>query len=103
MRNAQLTDDILGPIINCKEAGEKPDEASREGMSYEARQLYQQWDQLCVHHGNLCRKIELRSGNSIQMQVIVPKALQEVILQEVHAENMSGHLGGNKTFKRLRE
>jgi len=103
MRKAQLTDDILGPIIKCKEAGEKPDDASREGMSYEARQLYQQWDQLCVHHGSLCRRIELGGGNSSQMQVIVPKALQEVILQEVHAGNMSGHLGGNKTFKRLRE
>ena len=26
MKNAQLTDDILGPIIKCKEAGEKPAE-----------------------------------------------------------------------------
>jgi len=58
---------------------------------------------VCVHHRNLCRRIELGSGNNIQMQVIVPKAFQEVILQEVHAGNMSGHLGGNKTFNQLRE
>jgi len=39
MRKAQLTDDILGSIIRYKETGEQPDEASREGMSYEACQL----------------------------------------------------------------
>jgi len=39
------------------------------------------------------------SGNSIQIQVIIPKALQGVVLQETHARNMSGQLGRNKTFK----
>ena len=52
MREAQLKDDILGPLIRYKETGVQPEEASREGMNFEAHQLYQQWDQLYVQHGN---------------------------------------------------
>ena len=100
---AQLNDDILGQIIREVESNQLPDDSTLSGMSHEACQLYQQWEQLLVQDGLLCRKVEDQRGKSFQLQLIVPKSLREVILQEAHAGMLSGHLGGNKTFKRLKE
>ena len=103
MRMAQLNDDTLGPILRQVEANQQPDESTLAGMGHEARQLYQQWEQLLVHNGQLCRKIEDQNGCGFHLQLVVPRAQKEVILQEVHGGMLSGHLGGNKTFKRLKE
>jgi len=67
MRMAQLNDDILGQIIierwsqtNCRMI---------LGMSHEVRQLYQQWEQLLVQDGLLCRKVEDQKAKSFQLQL----------------------------------
>ena len=103
MRVAQLNDDILGSILRLKEANQQPGEAALAGMGHEVRQLHQQWEQLIVQDGILCRKVEDRDGQNSHLQLVVPSSQKESILQEVHGGSLSGHLGGNKTFKRLKE
>ena len=103
MREAQLSDGTLGPILRLKEAHQQPDVAELTGIGHEAHQLYQQWEQLLVQDGQLCRKVEAQNGHSYYLQLVVPRSQQETILQEAHAGSLSGHLGGNKTFKPLKE
>ena len=50
LRNQQLADRTLGPIIWGKETGEKPDVGSFEtARSTNTRRLLQIWDQLVLH------------------------------------------------------
>ena len=103
MRGAQLSDDILGSILRLKEANQQPGEAALAGMGHETRQLLQQWEQLTVQDGILYRKVEDQNGRNSHLQLVVPSSQKECILQEAHGGSLSGHLGGNKTFKRLKE
>jgi len=75
------------------------------GESHETHQLYEQWDQLVVLERKLYRKVEDYRGEKTYLQLIVPRTrtLRDFILKEVHAGNVSGHLGGTKTFKSLKE
>ena len=103
MRGAQLSDDILGSILRLKEENQQPGEAALAGMGHETRQLLQQWEQLTVQDGILYRKVEDQNGRNSHLQLVVPSSQKECILQEAHGGSLSGHLGGNKTFKRLKE
>ena len=103
MRVAQLSDDVLGSILRLKEINQQPEEATLAGMSHEARQLHQQWAQLIVQDGVLYRKVENQDGHDFHLQLVVPRSRKESILQEAHGGSLSGHLGGNKTFKRIKE
>ena len=49
--------------------------------------------------GILCRQ-SMKFPNS-KLQVVVPKGLRAVIIDQLHAK--SGHLGGYKTFGKVRE
>ena len=100
---AQLQDDIIGPILTSREANEKPDEAEVTGESHEAQQLYQQWGWLLVQEGMLFRRVEDQREDKAYLQLVVPRSLRDNILKEVHAGSVSGHLGGTKTFKCLKE
>ena len=103
MRGAQLSDDILGPILRLKEADPQPGEAALTGMGHEACQLLQQLEQLIIQDGILYQKVEDQDGQNYHLQLVVPSSQKEFILQEAHGGSLSGHLGGNKTFKRLKE
>ena len=73
-------------------------------MGHEARQLLQQWEQLTVQDGILYRKVEDQDGQNYHLQLVVPSSQKVFILQEAHGGSLSpGHLGGNKTIKRLKE
>jgi len=103
IREAQLQDGIIGPILTSKEENKQPDEAELTGGSHEARQLYQQWDHLLVREGKLFRKVEEQREDKTYLQLVVPMSIRDTILKEVHAGSVSGHLGGTKTFKCLKE
>ena len=103
MRVAQMNDDILGSILRLKEANQQPGEAALAGMGHEVHQLHQQWEQLIVQDGILCQKVKDRDGHNSHLQLVVPSSQKESILQEVYGGSLSGHLGGSKTFKRLKE
>ena len=97
LRTAQLADPLLGPLLQGKEAGCKPQPGKLGktiGSRY-SRRLLQIWDQLEVHEGVLCR-LFLQSNNLEQkprIQQVIPKALQEEILTNLHEGVMGGHLG----------
>ena len=104
IREAQLADNITGPILRAKESTpQKPHNGTLRGTDQKLCQLSSQWDQLTVLNGVLYHTHESNDGKSTHLQLIVPASLQTQILQEVHGGKSSGHLGEEKTLAKLRE
>ena len=103
LREAQLADPMLGPLMRGKEAGEKPSPEQLGSVSRSTRRLLQLWQQLTVHRGILCRKFQSPDGLSSALQIVVPTALRKEILSDLHEGVVGGHLGIDKTLARLKE
>ncbi len=103
LREAQLADAQLRPLLEGKEAGRKPSIAELGCVSRSSRRLLQIWDQLVVHSGVLCRQFETPEGSSSITQAVVPAALREEVLTDLHEGALGGHLGVDKTLARLKE
>ena len=103
LQTAQSQDDIIGPVLQAKEAGCKPIADTLKGHRREVTQLTQQWDQLVLQHGVLYRKFEKAGQGQLHFQLVVPKDHQASVLQEIHGGRMGGHLGEDRTFKKLQE
>ena len=103
LRQAQLEDSTLAPIIRGKESGTRPVPKSSSSMSKSARRLLQIWDQLVVHQGVLCRRMRPMGGSPEILQTVIPKNLQEEVLKDLHEGTVGGHLGIDKTLGRLKE
>ena len=93
---------MLGPLLQGKEAAERPGQAQLGNPSRPTRRLLQLWDQLVVSKGVLCR-FETPDGGSSPLQVVVPTSLQKEVLTELHEGALGGHLGVDKTLGRLKE
>ena len=74
IRDAQLNDDVLGPILQLKETNQQPEEVTLAGMGHEAGHLHQQWPQLIVQDGVLYRKVENQDGHDFYLQLVVPRS-----------------------------
>ena len=103
LREAQLADPMLGPLIRGKETGEKPSPEQLGSVSRSTRRLLQLWEQLTLHQGILCRKFESPDGLSSALQIVIPTALRKEILSDLHEGVVGGHLGIDKTLARLKE
>ena len=104
LRDAQLVDPVLGPLLRGKEAGRKPSADELGSVSRSSRRLLQIWDQLMIVHGGvLGRRYETPEGSSTILQTIVPEALRKEVLADLHEGALGGHLGADKTLARLKE
>ena len=103
LRDLQLADPDVGPILRGKDSGQKPplSESLANGPSY--WRLHQIWRQLIVQDGILWRVFESNDGNTSHLQLVTPTALREEVLHDVHGGTMSGHLGEDKTLAKLKE
>ena len=102
LRKAQLADPILGPLLRGQESGKKPSADELGSLSRSSRRLLQIWDQLTVRNGVLCRRFETSEGTSAVTQTIIPEALREEVLTDLHEGALGGHLGIDKTLARLK-
>ena len=76
LRDVQLTDPMLRPLLLGKESGEKPSPEHFGSVSRPTCQLLQIWEQLMV----LCLRFEASEGSFSSAQIVVPTKLR----QEVH-------------------
>ena len=102
IREMQLADPVLGPLLQGKEAGEKPSPAKLGNPSSSSRCLLQLWEQLVTNKGILCRQFESLDDSSSTLQV-VPEELEKEVLAELHQGVGGGHLGTDKTLAQLKE
>ena len=103
IRELQLADEALGPLMTAMEAEQRPDASTTCGKSRSYSLLLQQWDQLYMQDGVLFRNYQNTSGNTQWSQLVVPKACQDEVIHSLHGGTTSGHLGEEKTLSRLRE
>lgn len=96
LRQLQLDDPTVGPVLRAKEKGKKPELC---GQSRAFQILVQQWEQIEIRDGLLFQIYENASGNLSWPQLVVPISLQKEILQELHGGVASGHLGEGKNSK----
>ncbi|PIK58774.1 Retrovirus-related Pol polyprotein from transposon [Apostichopus japonicus] len=104
LKAEQLKDVELRKMLTWKE--NKVDRPSWEEVSAEGKELkayWAQWDRLEVRQGLLCRRWENHAGDSITWQFIVPRSLQEEVIQLLHDNPTSGHLGVRRTMYRVQE
>ncbi|PIK34685.1 Retrovirus-related Pol polyprotein from transposon [Apostichopus japonicus] len=100
----QLNDNDIGPILLWKDVQEsRPDWAQVSPGSPALKNYWGQWDRLKRKEGVLYRELESDSGNSVMLQLIVPKKLQQEILTQAHNHRLSGHLMAKKTLGRIRD
>ena len=98
IRQLQLQDATIGPLLLAKEADQRPSQHTASSQSPAYRKLVQLWDQLIVTNGLLWRMFEDAEGGSFHPQLVVPRALRDNILQELHSGAAGGHLGSEKVL-----
>ncbi len=94
MREEQLEDNTLGPILRGKEANQKPSTGSA-CVSRATRRLLQIWDQLMVCNSVLCRQFEAPDGRTAVIQLLVPQKLREEVLADLHEGPMGAWSPGS--------
>ena len=103
LRQLQLADATMGLALQSKEAGQKPTPDKVKTLSPASRRLFQLWDQLLVKDGLLWRWYERPVDQERTLQLVVPMALREEVLVDLHEGVCAAHLGMDKTLARLKE
>ena len=90
-------------LIDARRCNTRSPTKELEGKSVEIRRLWQLWDQLVLKEGVLYRKFaDCNQESAAVHQLVVPPVLRNEVLREVHEGTFGGHLGEEKTFKKLR-
>ena len=103
LRQLQLTDPVLGPLLCMKEAGTKPGTECFATVSKSVHRFLQIWGQMEVHTGVPCRCLQPVGHSPRVVQTVIPDSLKEEVLADLHQGVAGGHLGADKTLGRLRE
>ena len=102
LRALQLDDEAIGVVLRAKEANNQLTKDDVSGKSHVTRRLVQIWDQLVLSKGVLMREYLDEKHGTSHKQLVVPKALQADVLDELHAGISGGHLGIDKTLSKLK-
>ena len=103
LRQAQLDDLTLGPVLRGKVSDKKPERKNFQPLTKAALRLLQIWDQLTVKDGILCRHHQPKGRATGTLQTVIPEALRQEILADLHEGVAGDHLGVDKTLTRLQE
>ena len=99
LRLMQVQDSYVSEILRAKEQKQQPSPEYAKGQS----RFLQQWEQLVMRDGVLWRYYAQPYEDRGWLQLVVPRALQEAVLTEVHEGISGGHLWKDKTLHRLKE
>jgi len=103
-RRAQREDPDLAPVVRWLESSTtRPRWEEVAPESPATKCLVDQWAALRLDAGVLQRRWVDASKEEGRWLVVVPRALREELLREMHAGNTSGHQGIKKTLCRLRQ
>ena len=97
---AQREDQMLGPIMEYLESNKLPTDREKARVVVLLSAQMCMWQRLLYHLWWPQRK-DIRS--STRRQLAVPQVLRQEIMRLQHDELLSGHLGFNKTYERMRE
>ena len=104
MKKIQRDDTQISQVLNWKIAGGDP--PSRDVLlsySRTVRKLVGQWTLLEVHDGVLCRRCCLKTDQGPGFsQIILPKSRAREVYVQLHELKISGHLGKQRTYLKIR-
>jgi len=91
VREAQLKDPGIGPVVSWVENQNRPPWATVEGQSPMLRALWRQFESLCVIDGMLYRSFYDPSGAVMHRQLVLPREFRVPFLELVH-HDLARHL-----------
>lgn len=97
----QQQDPVIGPFLNFWHQKRSPDRLERKRLSRSVQELVRQWDRLFDQEGLLYRRFHRPDGGEEQYQLILPEALREEVLQQLHQGH--GHQGIERTTELVRQ
>lgn len=103
LREAQLSDETMGPLLRWKETGERPDWKVVSNKSPALKSYWSQWDMMAVRDGVLVKRWESNDGKEFKWLLVLPHALRKKVLDTLHSSKTAGHLGREKTLPKVRE
>ena len=103
LQQAQADDQVIGKLLQAKQANCRPSVAHSTGETLEYRHLLQQWDQLLIQDGLLWHIFAQPQERSSWKQLVVPQKFRTDILKHLHEGVTGGHLGQDKTLHKLKE
>lgn len=104
LRRSQQEDDNIGPLLKYREEQDvRPGWEAVSDKSPELKALWAQWNSLRVENGLLKRAWESADGRHVTMQLVLPRAYVQRVLEEVHGGASGAHLGMNKMLAKVRE
>ena len=103
MREAQLIDESIAPVLRWKEQGERPDWKEVSDKSPTLKCYWSQWDMLAVKEGVLVKRWESDDGKEFKWLLVLPRSLRKQALDMLHSSKTAGHLGREKTMPKVRE
>ena len=104
LRQAQKNDAVVLKVTELKCQSDILDKAKLCQESHEVRTLCSQWSQLELRQGILYRKWDPSNTKDKSVnQYVVPQALRQEILHQLHNHKTSGHLGVRRTLCKVRE
>lgn len=96
----QERDPDVQTIRKWKETEHWPSASERLSLSPFGRKILQQWDQLVVRTGLLCRHTYLEAELRTIWQIVLPEGSVRALVVEAHEDG--AHLGVNKTLQWVR-
>ena len=110
----QAKDEDVSWIMSHKETGVKPTWLEVASRGAESKAYWGQWESLRTHQGLLCREKRRDGqrktkddgvgdeGRRIWRQTVIPRALRERVLHEMHNSPTAGHLGTRRNLTAIR-
>lgn len=104
LRQAQLSDLEIKPVLEWMEKSNIRPPCEEIAPHSQPTKIYcAQWQSLKVFGGVLYRLWETPSGDAIVKQLILPKSLRPEVMQQLHGNRTSGHMGIAKTLGRIKD
>ena len=97
IRQKQLEDHDIAPIIKWKERGERPFGSEVAASSPATWHYWLFWKTIFLDDGVLYQQFERRDGSGTHIQLIAPDSLRKEVLHLSHENRLSGHLGMRRT------
>ena len=101
MEALQQADPLLPELLVFWRRRQCPSNDERKQLSRQALALLRQWDRLVERSGVLYRQIFRSDGTEAVLQLLLPAALREQVLTEVHQRH--GHQDIERTLELLRQ
>ncbi|CAI5693182.1 unnamed protein product [Oreochromis niloticus] len=102
-RHQQEEDADIKPVLGWIEEQQQPQWEEIPMLSRATKGLWSMFNALRRHDGVLQRGWKEPATGEMRWQLVVPRALQEMVLHAVHGAPGSGHFGVTKTLRRLRQ